>query len=139
MGMLDILQVTPGLIALETFKIRAILWYILYSIYPAAANYTVSLLTYKNNLLHIGMNYFFSFQLVKAPLVVKSLTLFMLLCVCADACVTSFRLFLAGMNYLHRIKKKKKYLKQKLLKPDTNWERKKGITKILKRIDSPKG
>lgn len=66
--MLHNLKVTPGLTALRTFKTGIMLWHVMYCVYPTAADCTVSVLTSAQTNVNIKV-YYFSFQLVKIPLV----------------------------------------------------------------------
>lgn len=66
-------QITADLNALKNFKTGKMQQHILYSIYTAAANYTISVLIYEQTDVNIKVNCF-SFQMVKIPSVEKNLT-----------------------------------------------------------------
>lgn len=94
-------QITAGLIALENFKTGKMQQHILYSIYTAAANYTISVLIYEQTDVNRKVHCF-SFQMVKIPSVEKNLT-----CVCMGLC-NSFQIIFNCSFPVAKKKKKKK-------------------------------
>lgn len=109
-------QITAGLIALENFKTGKMQQHILYSIYTAAANYTISVLIYEQTDVNRKVHCF-SFQMVKIPSVEKNLT-----CVCMGLC-NSFQIIF-NCSFPVAKKKKKKAALSKSYQNTVRWKRK---------------